>query len=465
MLFLVGHRHETFYRGERASTSRPFFFVLLGSPSLVLFTYGPSTLFLSPTVREENDENASTHGGQGRGGGLRKRKRKRRMPSRPSSSRRPVSKSRSKPLWSEPPPGLFPTGAHDFLRLLAVLAIAAAAAAACSLLSRRPNPFCDSQQHYDPAYDSCEPCPQNGRCVHGKLECLQGFKKYGKICVEDGLLTQTANKISDLLRLTICDEHARALCGQSGKILFQQLDISNLADDLLSKDHAHLSDDGIKLVKDRVLESAHGFLEMVPTYNKVEAKCPELVAELHRPLSCQVRQWIFRNIISVVTSCILFAALLWILWSIYHRRAFSKRAEQIYEQVCEILEDNAMNAKIGNSECEPWVVTSWLRDHLLVTRERRNAVLWKKVEELILEDSRIDQYQKVIKGESKVVFEWQASGSLSGKIKKMQQGEGGISRRSKGVGAIRLGEEMDGSADAVVKDCCTRKEGTVVVRL
>lgn len=48
-------------------------------------------------------------------------------------------------------------------------------------------------------------------------------------------------------------------------------------------------------------------------------------------------------------------------------------------QVCEILEDNAINAKIGNSECEPWVVTSWLRDHLLSTRERRNALLWKKV--------------------------------------------------------------------------------------
>uniref|UniRef100_A0A453JBP3 Man1/Src1-like C-terminal domain-containing protein n=1 Tax=Aegilops tauschii subsp. strangulata TaxID=200361 RepID=A0A453JBP3_AEGTS len=168
----------------------------------------------------------------------------------------------------------------------------------------------------------------------------------------------------------------------------------------------------------------------------------KLAAELHRPLSCQARQWVSSNIVFVMTFCVLSAGLLKILWSIYQRRALSKRAEQIYEQVCEILEDNAVSAKAGNSECEPWVVTSWLRDHLLSTRERRNTLLWKKVEELLLEDSRIDQYPKVIKGEAKVVLEWQASGSLSGKIKKLQGAAG--KTRSGSVGAIKLAEEICG---------------------
>ncbi|XP_062217157.1 uncharacterized protein LOC133917166 [Phragmites australis] len=213
-----------------------------------------------------------------------------------------------------------------------------------------------------------------------------------------------------------------------------------MVDELLSKNSAGLSEDGIKLVKIRVLESAQGFFETTLTLNKVKGfQCPELVAELHMPLTCQIRQWIIRNIIFVMTFCSLFAALLWILWSIYQRRALSNRAEQIYEQVCEILEDNTINAKIGNSECDPWVVASWLRDHLLVPQERKNAFLWKKVEELILEDSRIDQYPKVIKGESKVVYEWQASGSLSAKIRKVQ-GARGKSRTV--AGAIKLAEEM-----------------------
>lgn len=36
-------------------------------------------------------------------------------------------------------------------------------------------------------------------------------------------------------------------------------------------------------------------------------------------------------------------------------------------------------------------------------------VILVQVEELLLEDSRIDQYPKVVKGEAKVVLEWQGT--------------------------------------------------------
>ncbi|PWZ57007.1 hypothetical protein Zm00014a_043283 [Zea mays] len=113
------------------------------------------------------------------------------MPSRsPRQSARPPL-----PTAAEPPPGLFPAR-EDLVRLLAVIFIAAAAAAACSVLNRRPEPFCDSPQWPDDyADDSCQPCPPNGRCVDGELECVQGFKRHGKACIEDGLLIQRANKI------------------------------------------------------------------------------------------------------------------------------------------------------------------------------------------------------------------------------------------------------------------------------
>ncbi|KAJ1255218.1 hypothetical protein BS78_K278000 [Paspalum vaginatum] len=339
--------------------------------------------------------------------------------------RRPGSRRR---IAAEPSRGLFPAG-EDLVRLLAVLVIAAAAAAACSVLNRRPQPFCDSPQSPDDDYsdDSCQPCPHNGRCVDGELECVQGFKRHGKACVEDGLLSQTANRISQLLQRRVCGQHARALCGQPAKILFQEHHVSDAVDELLSKNPAGLTQDGILLVKTRVLETAQDLFETTFTPDKVQVfKCPERAAELHMPLTCRVRHWISRNIIFVTTFCVLFAALLWIASIIYRRRALSNRAEQIYEQVCEILEDDAINAKIGNSDSEPWVVASWLRDHLLVPRERKNTFLWKKVEELILEDSRIDQYPKVIKGESKVVYEWQASGSLSAKTKKVQGSSKGL---------------------------------------
>lgn len=243
--------------------------------------------------------------------------------------------------------------------------------------------------------------------------------------------------------------------------MFQEHDVSNAVVELLSKNPAGITEGGIQLVKARVLDSAQDFFDTTFTPDKVLVfKCPEQVAKLHMPLTCQVRQWISRNIIFATTFCVLFAALLWILTTIYRRRALSNRAEQIYEKVCEILEDNAINAKIGNSDCEPWVVASWIRDHLLVPRERKNFLLWKKVEELILEDSRIDQYPKAIKGESKVVYEWQASGSLSANSKKVQGASARVKSRI-GAGVMKLAEERDaclgevrgqGSCDLTRKD-------------
>lgn len=38
-----------------------------------------------------------------------------------------------------------------------------------------------------------------------------------------------------------------------------------------------------------------------------------------------------------------------------------------------------MMTKGGNGEGEPWVVVSWLRDHLLLPKERKDPLLWRKV--------------------------------------------------------------------------------------
>jgi hypothetical protein len=45
-----------------------------------------------------------------------------------------------------------------------------------------------------------------------------------------------------------------------------------------------------------------------------------------------------------------------------------------------------LTSKSVNGECEPWVVASRLRDYLLLPRERKDPLLWKKVNfEVILE--------------------------------------------------------------------------------
>lgn len=41
----------------------------------------------------------------------------------------------------------------------------------------------------------CEPCPTNGVCYDGKLECGDGYRKHGNLCVEDGDISKAAKKL------------------------------------------------------------------------------------------------------------------------------------------------------------------------------------------------------------------------------------------------------------------------------
>ncbi|MBA0575530.1 hypothetical protein Golob_027681 [Gossypium lobatum] len=86
-----------------------------------------------------------------------------------------------------------------------------------------------------------------------------------------------------------------------------------------------------------------------------------------------------------------------------------------------MLEENALRSKNVDGEGESWVVASWLRDHLLLPRERKDPQLWKKVEELVQDDSRVDRYPKLVKGESKVVWEWQGLKIFIGEASKLPE--------------------------------------------
>ncbi|KAJ1693529.1 hypothetical protein LUZ63_010227 [Rhynchospora breviuscula] len=353
------------------------------------------------------------------------------LPKKRSRKRKPRDNTSPShlPFFNEPSASLFPSKG-DLLRLVAVLAIAASVSAACHFiirfLNRRPKPFCDTVDLVspDPLYrhDFCDPCPANAHCHDGNFECVRGYQKHGKMCIEDGAINRRAKELSELLEQHICDAHARVLCGDTGNIWFQESDVERILDEEIAKRFSLMRVDGFEYAKHKAMERVESSMEIKDNINRTkEIKCPESLAELHKSASCLMRQWIYRNIKFLVLSSFLLPVALGILWRTHQRRVLCKRVEQLYNQVCDILEDNAANSSKGDRNgSEPWVVASWLRDHLLLPKERKNTMLWKKVEELIQEDSRIDQYPRIIRGETKVVFEWQADGTLSSKIKKLQ---------------------------------------------
>ncbi|KAJ0111920.1 hypothetical protein Patl1_01187 [Pistacia atlantica] len=278
------------------------------------------------------------------------------------------------------------------------------------------------------------PVQVNGDCYQGKLECLHGYRKHGKLCVEDGDINETAKKLvcsknlshsacsgisrgwhdAEWVENSICKPYAQLLCDGTGAIWVQEDEIWNELDGHKLMENFRSDNTTYLYAKKRTMENFGRFLESrMNSYGVKELKCPDLLTEQYKPFSCRIRQWVSRHALIIVPVCALLVACSLLLWKVHRRQYLSIRVEELYHQVCEILEESALMSKGANGECEPWVVASRLRDHLLLPKERKDPMLWKKVEELIQEDSRVDQYPKLLKGESKVVWEWQVEGSLS----------------------------------------------------
>lgn len=283
-------------------------------------------------------------------------------------------------MGREPPQNLLPSK-HDFPRLVAVLTLASLVAWSCnffftSLLHPSSRPFCDTNLDYFP--DSCEPCPSNGECSDGNLECLKGYQRHGNLCVEDGDINESARKIVERVEHYLCQEYAQFLCTGTGTIWVGEDDLWDYFEPVgkVQEDSALFN-----YTKQRALETMGKLLEtrLNNSHGMKEFKCPDLLAEHYKPYVCCIRQWILQHILVVLPTCAMLVGCTALFWKVQQKLRISRRVEELYDKVCEILEENALTSKTANGECEPWVVASRLRDHLLLPRERKNPLLWKKV--------------------------------------------------------------------------------------
>ncbi|KAL1217721.1 hypothetical protein V5N11_029276 [Cardamine amara subsp. amara] len=340
--------------------------------------------------------------------------------------RNPKSSPSSIRSLLEPSENFFPSK-EEFLRLLTVLLVACAVAFTCNFISKylssNPKPFCDSNfDSIDSDLDLCEPCPINGECYQGKLLCNHGFRKQGTLCVEDGEINESTKKLVGHFERKVCEAYAHNECYATGEIWVSENDVWKelRVNGFLN----NLDEQAYNFVKGKAVEAVTELLEKRTNSNGIiELKCPESLVESYKPLTCRIHQWLLQHILIISSSCAMLVGCAILYRKIRRKRYFSSRVEELYEQVCDFLEENAVASNSADtSNCEPWVIASQLRDHLLLPRERRDPLLWSKVEELIQEDSRIDRYPKIVKGEQKVVWEWQVEGSLSlSKLKKRRE--------------------------------------------
>lgn len=338
----------------------------------------------------------------------------------------------------EPSSNLFPSKKSEFINLLAVVTIASFVAFSSNyvinVFNRHPKPFCDHDLDHSPLSDICTPCPRNGICHEGKLECASGYRKLGTLCVEDGDINETAKKLLGLVETHVCNAYAQYLCDGAGQVWAREDDLWNKLEELKVIEHYGLDTSIYTLAKRRAFQTVGQLLQTRVSSSGIrELKCPESLVKRYKSVSCYIRQWMAEHAVVLVPICAVLVACSFVLLRVQRRHYLSVRAEELYNEVCDILEETALKSRSVNGEAEPWIVVSWLRDHLLSSRERKNPLLWKKVEDLVQEDSRLDRYPKMVKGESKVVWEWQVEGSLSSSVKAKRHEEG---RFKHSVGAV-----------------------------
>ncbi|KAH7286175.1 hypothetical protein KP509_33G061300 [Ceratopteris richardii] len=265
---------------------------------------------------------------------------------------------------------------------------------------RESLPFCD---YY--ASESCIPCPENARCSGKNMECLFGFTKHGKRCLRDQKIRKAIEAIDELIIEKFCGNYSLSLCKWTGPKQLTVFEIAQFVEHSELDKVLGIDSENFKLVKEEGQDAAIKRLNTRKnSQGLLELYCPIQLVEYYKPYRCRAWEWMlsYRNILLI--SCPLVFLAVVILSKAYLKQKISKRAEQLYIQVCQTLEAKSQNNMTGG---ETWVVASHLRDHLLTLNERKNGTVWYKVEQMVRRDSRIDQYPKLVKGESKVVWEWQ----------------------------------------------------------
>ncbi|KAG6543278.1 hypothetical protein Mapa_015192 [Marchantia paleacea] len=306
---------------------------------------------------------------------------------------------------------------EQVLQLLAIAVVAGLVASSgfksVEWAKQQLKPFCDSSDEAsDAAANNCMPCPSNGYCQGGRLECLAGFKREGKKCAPDKEIDRTARKLATAIKKHVCGAAARSLCdGATGSVWLSEADVlENLKREGLEEQLG--LDETFYLVWEKTAALARDDTIVIQDdlQGKREFHCPRDLAQGYKSVGCLIKELLWENVIFLffLSPVIVFVGSFVINY--LRRRKLNTRAEELYLEVCEALEEKALEAK--ETDGESWAVVSRMRDHLLSPIERKDVALWKQVERMVQEDSRIDQYQKKVKGEMKIVWEWQVEGAI-----------------------------------------------------
>ncbi|XP_050242192.1 uncharacterized protein LOC126691169 [Quercus robur] len=164
------------------------------------------------------------------------------------------------------------------------------------------------------------------------------------------------------IEIHLCEAQAQFLCDGLGAVWVREDDIWKELDGHYLVKNVGLDDGTFLYTKQRVMDAVSRLLETrTDPHGIKELKCLDLLAEHYKLVACRIRRWLSEHALIVFRVSTLLIGCTVLFWKVRQRQYISSRVEELCHQV----------------------------------------------EELVQEDSRVDQYPNLVKGESKVVWEWQ----------------------------------------------------------
>lgn len=267
----------------------------------------------------------------------------------------------------------------------------------------------------------CRHCPTNGTCVDGKLSCEAGFVVVGgKVCVEDQESSvfgeELANEANKILSHVAGDAECR---GIESRFLSR----SDLRE-ILRPEYSKTSTGGLFFWGTRKFDPAkfdvsfdkairrlegEGFPDVHISQSGFSSNSPVMSLRCTAKLALR-RNW--RVVAAFIAACLLLLCLK--IW-LYIRRRQKEELEGAFGLALGYLREQKTGF-VHREEELAFISDVVLRQEVLGSPTEKTVRLWKKVEAMLRNDSRVAwSANRVVKGVPSNTFEWRgrlAKGSV-----------------------------------------------------
>jgi hypothetical protein len=272
----------------------------------------------------------------------------------------------------------------------------------------------------------CQPCPVQGTCIGGHLQCNPGYRRVNNRCPEDQEVSLYAEHLASRAGAILRELAGRAECGEK---VPTQLTYVELRDALAPREQKFsqtATGQNTNSYHRRRIRSRDRYDEakFMPAFSKaivllhgsdsygvVQSTDGYRATQAQLPFSCATRRLVLRNWRFVC--CFLGLATIWIYFSIRRRIQVAER--QRMTSICDTARQFLLEQSTAYRDelaSNPFIIDTQLRDEI-VGHSRHAIQLWKEAEKLLARDTRVQKTGPVtVDGHPCYHWEWRGRASL-----------------------------------------------------